>query len=134
VKSGVSSPIWTQEGATANCVDRPIRSPRRFSAGSRSKGGHLVVDHRAPDGPRAHQLPSQSLPTISQCFSRVRVAVLTHSAMASFLAASRVERTAQPKPRVPDTRSHAIANEAPPQTDEACGGCGSGRRLMTSFW
>jgi hypothetical protein len=25
-------------------------------------------------------------------------------------------------------------NEAAPQTDEACGGCGSGRRLMTSFW
>jgi hypothetical protein len=26
------------------------------------------------------------------------------------------------------------SNEAAPQTDEACGGCGSGRRLMTSFW
>jgi hypothetical protein len=26
------------------------------------------------------------------------------------------------------------SNEASPQTDEACGGCGSGRRLMTSFW
>ena len=25
-------------------------------------------------------------------------------------------------------------SEAPPQTDEACGGCGSGRRLMTSIW
>jgi hypothetical protein len=27
-----------------------------------------------------------------------------------------------------------MSNEAPPQTDEACGGGGSGRRLMTSFW
>jgi iron(III) transport system substrate-binding protein len=25
-------------------------------------------------------------------------------------------------------------NEALPQTDEACGGCGSDRRLMTSLW
>jgi hypothetical protein len=31
-------------------------------------------------------------------------------------------------------KSALIANEAAPQTDEACGGCGSGRRLMTSFW
>jgi hypothetical protein len=27
-----------------------------------------------------------------------------------------------------------ISNEALPQTDEACGGCGSDRRLMTSLW
>jgi integrase len=37
-----------------------------------------------------------------------------------------------PGRRGPD--QHLTTNEAPPQTDEACGGCGSGRRLMTSVW
>jgi hypothetical protein len=35
---------------------------------------------------------------------------------------------------VPNESILYTPNEAPPQTDEACGGCGSGRRLMTSFW
>ena len=73
---------------------------------------HVGVDQRTFDGAAGHQLPSQPLPTITQCFSRVGVEVAMHLAVASSLAASRVGRTAQPKPRVPGSRSHAIAGHS----------------------
>jgi hypothetical protein len=64
------------------------------------------------------------------CQALTRIACLLEAALAT------VEADSAALKRAARNLDKCIAktNEAAPQTDEACGGCGSGRRLMTSFW